>query len=155
METPEQSAPNSSGPEKRKRGQPAFKPTQEQRNLVKYLAAAGVSQERICQCLRDKKGNPIEDDTLRKHFREELDTSADMITGLATSKVVHGINTNQAWAVCFWLKCRAGWREISAHQFVDEKGKDRPFLLSDADRLIAEADAADEFEGAATATSTS
>ena len=32
-------------------------------------------------------------------------------------------------------------RRATDHRFVDESGKDRPFLLSDADRLIAEADA--------------
>ena len=32
---------------------------------------------------------------------------------------------------------------VERHRFVDQNGKDRPFLLSDADRLVAEADAAD------------
>lgn len=32
---------------------------------------------------------------------------------------------------------------VDLHRFVDEKGKDRPFLLSDADRLVAESDAND------------
>lgn len=34
-------------------------------------------------------------------------------------------------------------RRATDMRFVDESGKDRPFLLSDADRLIAESDAAD------------
>ena len=33
-----------------------------------------------------------------------------------------------------------GWQEISAHRFVNEQGRDRPFLLGDADRLVDEAD---------------
>jgi len=45
--------------------------------------------------------------------------------------------------VCFLLKCRAGWHETTAQRFVDEKGKDRPFMLADADRLVSEADAED------------
>jgi hypothetical protein len=37
-----------------------------------------------------------------------------MVTGLAMSKVVTAINAGRPWAICFWLKCRAGWRERSA-----------------------------------------
>jgi hypothetical protein len=28
-------------------------------------------------------------------------------------------------AICFWLKCRAGFQETSAHRFVAKDGEDR------------------------------
>ena len=124
-------------------GRPTFEPTENDRNVVKNLSAAGLSHNRIKACIFASNGRPIDDKTLRKYFRTELDTTQDMVTAMATSKVVSAIKNEKAWAICFWLKCRAGFRETQAHQFVDQDGKDRPFLLSDADRLIADADAAD------------
>ncbi len=57
------------------------------------------------------------------------------------SGLVMGLKKGEGWAVRFTLKARGGWQEINAHRFVNEQGKDCPFVLSDADRLIAEADA--------------
>ena len=108
------------------------------RRTVAYMVAAGISQERIAACIGE---NGIESDTLRKHFRRELDTSQQTVTGLAMGSVVRGIKNGEAWATCFYLKCRAGFRETQAHQFVDNEGRDRPFMLADADRIIAAADA--------------
>jgi len=78
---------------------------------------------------------------LRKHFRRELDIIQNEVLALAMSGLVMGLKKGEGWAVCFTLKARGGWQEINAHRFVNEQGKDCPFVLSDADRLIAEADA--------------
>ena len=48
-----------------------FKPTEEERKLVEQMGAVGIPQESICLVVRDG----IDDKTLRKHFRRELDTS--------------------------------------------------------------------------------
>jgi hypothetical protein len=47
------------------------------------------------------------------------------VKALAMSKVVAAIKNGEAWAVCFFLKCKAGWRETQAlsHQMLDENGK--------------------------------
>lgn len=66
--------------------------------------------------------------------------SLNEVKALAMSGLVQGLKKGDAWAVCFTLKCRAGWQETSAHRFVNEQGRDRPFLLGDADRLVDEAD---------------
>jgi hypothetical protein len=85
----------------------------------------------------------ISEPTLRKHFRRELDVSLNEVRALAMGGLVQGLKKGEAWAVCFTLKARAGWQETTAQRFVDQSGRDRPFLLSDADRLVGEADAED------------
>jgi hypothetical protein len=87
---------------------PKYKPTPADRATVQNLAALGACHEDIARCLGD---HGIDDKTMRKHFREELDTSLIKVKALAMSKVVAGMNAGEAWAVCFFLKCRAGWRE--------------------------------------------
>jgi hypothetical protein len=57
---------------------------------------------------------------LRKHFRAELDLARDQITGLAMGKLALAIQAREAWAICFWLKCRAGWQERQALQVTGE-----------------------------------
>jgi hypothetical protein len=46
------------------------------------------------------------------------------VKALAMSKVLAAIKRGEAWAVCFFLKCKAGWRETQAlaHQMLDENG---------------------------------
>jgi len=53
----------------------------------------------------------ISEPTLRKHFRRELDKSLTEVKALAMSQVVAAMKRGEAWAVCFFLKCRAGWKE--------------------------------------------
>ena len=51
---------------KRRRGRPAFKPTRATRVTVERMLACGDSQNTIARALG------IDDDTLRKHFPEEI-----------------------------------------------------------------------------------
>lgn len=122
-------------------GRPPYEPTVQDRRTVMHLAAAGVTHDNIADCVGE---NGIAVGTLQKHFARELKVSRNIVTGLAMSKMIAGMKNGQAWAICFWLKCRGGFKETQAHQFVDQDGKDRPFMLADADRLIAAADEADE-----------
>ncbi|MGA2716982.1 MAG: hypothetical protein ABSG41_28175 [Bryobacteraceae bacterium] len=121
-------------------GRPAYEPTPADRATVKNLAAVGVPQAEIARCIGT---HGISEPTLRKHFRRELAVSMNEVLALAMSGLVMGLKRGDGWAVCFTLKARAGWQETTAQRFVDDKGRDRPFLLSDADRLVSEADAED------------
>ena len=122
------------------RGQPKYEPNPADRSTVKNLAAVGVPHIEIAKCIGS---HGISEPTLRKHFRRELDVSLNEVSALAMSGLVQGLKKGEAWAVCFTLKARAGWHETYAQRFVDESGRDRPFLLSDADRLVSEADEED------------
>ncbi len=89
---------------------PQYEPTPADRATVQNLAACGVSHVEIARCLGTEGIDPH---TLYKYFREELDTSLTKVKALAMSKVVMAMQAGEPWAVCFFLKCRAGWRERS------------------------------------------
>lgn len=97
-------------------GRPKYEPKAQDRATVKALAAGGVIQDRISQVLG------IDDKTLRKHFPQELVVGKTEITALAVSKIVTAIQGGEAWAICFWLKCREGWRETQAHEISGPNG---------------------------------
>src|ERR1039458_6327455 len=76
---------------------PKYKPTPADRATVQNLAALGAPHEDIARCLGE---HGIDDKTMRKYFREELDTSLIKVKALAMSKVVAGMNAGEAWAAC-------------------------------------------------------
>ena len=68
-------------PTGRPRGRPRFEPTDEQRKNVEVLVALGITERDICGIVRDKNGNPIALETLRKHFKRELESGATSLNG--------------------------------------------------------------------------
>jgi hypothetical protein len=95
----------------------AFVPTVEQRKVVRAMSAYGVPQIEICKVIG------ISDRTLRKAFREELDRAsieanakvAEVCFRMATSGKVPA-------ATFFWLKTRAGWREVNRQEITGGDG---------------------------------
>ena len=122
----------------------AFEPTDEQRKNVEEMARIGLTEENICLIVRDHKGKPVLENTLRKHFRRELDT-ADlgmrtrvgnfMISTIFGEKVPHGIvpitdERVRGRLLELYMKTRAGMSETL--RVGNEKGKDGkavPFQL--------------------------
>ena len=95
----------------------AFVATAEQRKTVRAMAAFGIPQMEIANVVG------ISDRTLRKAFREELDKAATEANAkvaevwfrMATSGTVPA-------ATFFWLKTRAGWREVTRHEHTGGDG---------------------------------
>ena len=106
-------------PEINKGGRPRFEPTVADRNIVKNLCAAGLREEAICLNVLNR-GKPIAPKTLRKYFAQELAISKNEVTAMCMSNIVKAINAGEAWACCFWMKCRAGWKERSALDDVEQ-----------------------------------
>ncbi len=85
---------------------PTFQVTEHLSKEVKMMASVGCRQEDIAKVL------DVTPKTLRKHFRQELDTGAieanaevmQTLYRMATS----GTNTSVS---IFWAKARCGWRE--------------------------------------------
>jgi hypothetical protein len=98
----------------------AYRPTEADRNTVKTMAACGVKHEDIARCLGHAG---IDDKTLRKHFRQELDTATARANSVIGSRLYAAAERGEPWAVCFWLKTRARWRETSIHEHTGPDGK--------------------------------
>src|SRR6516162_8208371 len=58
------------------RGRPAFQPTDEQRKNVEVMVGLGIPEDKICLLVRDRRDTPISRNSLRKHFKKELETGA-------------------------------------------------------------------------------
>lgn len=87
---------------------PRLEPTEEQRRRVKSLSAYGIKQEHIAQMMGIRSPK-----TLRKHFRVEL-TRGAIEADAQVGQTLYQMATSgkHPAATIFWLKTRAGWREI-------------------------------------------
>jgi len=85
---------------------PAFDPTEEQHRTVRAMSGFGIPQADIATLLE------IDDKTLRKHFRRELDRgSIEATTKVAQTLFQMATSGQNTAAAIFWMKARAGWRE--------------------------------------------
>ena len=84
---------------------PNLKVTDEMRKRVKSPVAVGVPHEDIARQIDVRSPK-----TLRKHFREELDTGVveanAAVAGALFKKAIGGDTP----AIKFWLMCQGGWR---------------------------------------------
>ena len=88
-------------------GRPPFEPTADERKLVEQMAAVGIPQESISLLVRDG----IDEKTLRKHFRRELDTGAPKANAKVGGTLFNKAMSGDTTAAIFWAKTRMGWRE--------------------------------------------
>jgi hypothetical protein len=93
---------------------PQFKPTEDQRRMVKSMAAMGIRHEQI-----GVKVGIRSPKTLRKHFRDELDLGATE----ANYKVAQTLFTMATSGECpaatiFWSKTRNRFRERDPEESV-------------------------------------
>lgn len=85
---------------------PKKKITEETHKLVKTLAGLGCTWEFIANEL----GYPVS--TLRVHCTEDFRLGGELAnTRMAKRLFEKGMGGDTA-AMCFWLKCRARWREV-------------------------------------------
>lgn len=83
-----------------------FVPTDEQRRQVKSFSAIGTKQSDTAQRLG------ITEKTLRKYFREELDSGElEANAKVAQTLFKMACSGENTAATIFWLKTRASWRE--------------------------------------------
>jgi predicted transcriptional regulator len=93
-------------PAKNKGGRPFYQPTDEVRGSVKAMSGYGMPHEEIAKAIG------ICPQTLRKHFRSELDCGH----AIASAKVLESLfkmatEGKQVAAAIWWTKARLGWKE--------------------------------------------
>ena len=81
---------------------------------VEIAAACGLPHAHIRQrILNPETGKPIDEKTLRRAFRAQLDSGADTANAAVAQNLFKQATGQGAQAVAaarFWLQCRAGWR---------------------------------------------
>ena len=86
----------------------AHKPDPFHRRQVEAMAAFGIPELNIARVVN------IDPKTLRKHYREELDTDQTKATAKVAESLFRKATTDGPQSVTvaiFWLKTRGGWHE--------------------------------------------
>lgn len=83
----------------------AHKPTEETIKQVTQYAAVGISHDDIARVVG------IDADTLKKHYRKELDTAATKANGAVGGALYNKCMSGDTVALIWWTKARMGWRE--------------------------------------------
>jgi hypothetical protein len=108
-------------------GRPEYEKSEESIKTVEALSIAGVPQKIISQILK------ISEPTLRKHFRNELDTSKARANAVISQALFKNAKNGNVAAQIFWLKTQAGWRETNHYELT---GKDGEKLFDEPKQLI-------------------
>ena len=108
-------------------GRPQYIKKDNDVKTVEALSVAGVTQKLIAQILK------ISEPTLRKHFREELDTSKARANAVISQALFKNAKDGNVAAQIFWLKTQAGWKEKNYHELT---GKDGDKLFDEPKQLI-------------------
>src|ERR1019366_1365625 len=97
-----------------------YTPSAEQRALVENASAFGLTQPQIAAQLK------MDEKTLRKHFREELDSGKFKIDMVAGGAIVAGMKSNDERvrldAAKYYTARRMGWKETTTQEMVGEGG---------------------------------
>lgn len=86
---------------------PEHEPTAATRQLVQLHATVGTQQSVIADIIG------IDDKTLRKHYREELDQAKAKANATIGGALFNKAKNGDTAAMIFWMKTQAGWRETT------------------------------------------
>ena len=107
-------------------------PSPASRQLVQLHATIGTQQNTIADILG------IDDKTLRKYYREELDHASAQANATIGGALFNKAKSGDTTAMIFWMKTRAGWRERHEIDHTSSDGSMTPRVL-DLSSLPAEA----------------
>jgi hypothetical protein len=143
-------SPDSAPSDQKKKSvlQKPFEPTVEQRSNVKTLASIGMRQEEIVLVvINPQTGRPIDEKTLREHFRQELAQGpviANAQVGQALLQKAIGDGHQSVAAAIWWTKCRMGWADRVSIELESKSGVLVPPAAMTPEQWIAMAAAANE-----------
>lgn len=103
-------------------GRTTFKPTDEHRDLVMQLAAFGLRHSDICLFIKDTKGKPISEPTMRKSFAVELDTGKLKANVKVAQTLYKKAIAGDTTSIIFWLKSQAGWKDTQRVELTGNGG---------------------------------
>lgn len=101
-------------------GRQAHKPTDQSRRQVETLSGYGVPQDQIAVL------TGCDPKTLRKWYAEELERGNAKATAAVAQTLYQratGTGKDALAAAIFWLKARAGWREVQRTEVTGADGE--------------------------------
>jgi predicted transcriptional regulator len=101
----------------------AHVPTDEMRETVSLHATVGTPQAVIADILG------IDDKTLRKHYRAELDLAGAKATAVVGGELYKKAKSGDTAAMIFWMKTRAGWSETNRLEHSSPDGSMTPTVI--------------------------
>lgn len=90
---------------------------------VRTLAAAGLTNEKIALALGISEATLYDRKRESKEFREAIKKGTAEGEAIVTSKLFEAARRGEAWAICFFLKCRCGWNEKSYLEVTGKNGE--------------------------------
>lgn len=99
-------------------GRKKYEPTEKDQRIVEAMAGCGLRQDAIARTLG------IDPKTLRKHFRGELDASADKANAQVGATLFKLATSGRCpAATIFWMKARLGWKDAPRFEPVGPHGE--------------------------------
>ena len=98
--------------------QKAHKPTDESRRMVESTSGLGLPHESIA-CLVG-----IDDKTLRKHYRNELDMGKAKANGQIAKTLFTKATSGDTTALIWWTKTQMRWAETVKQEITGADGQD-------------------------------
>ena len=110
-------------------GRPPYSPTQEDKEIMISMTFAGFTHERIAKAMK------LAENTLRKHFPDELQCGADRMLADVVRSLAAKARAGDTTA-CIWItKTRLNWREQP--QQVEMSGREgRPIEVAEKEALV-------------------
>ena len=100
-------------------GRPSYIPTEDDRKTVSLMCAVGIPHEGIALCIGD---DGIDDKTLRKYFKRELETAKIRANTKICGKLFNLANSGHFQAAKFWAQTQAHWTQINTHEITGVHG---------------------------------
>tara|TARA_R100000995_G_scaffold84894_2_gene65593 strand:- start:170 stop:580 length:411 start_codon:yes stop_codon:yes gene_type:complete len=100
------------------RGQPPYKPNDQQRQDVIYLASLGYKPTAIARMIINKRTNkPIDKKTLEKHYSYEIEVGKQRVDFEVGKTIIEAAKSGESLQASIWYsKARMGWSENIDHE---------------------------------------
>lgn len=88
---------------------------------VEKLAAQGLTKKEICDALGIAETTLYAWSRVNSQFSQSIKKGQAQALITVTDKLFDAVKDGQAWAICFYLKTRGGWRETAPETPPDER----------------------------------
>lgn len=104
-------------PKKKGPGRPEKEISDQQREQIRLLAGFGLKLEQIALVM------DISESTLHRRCQPDIDKGLQQGITQVTRSLFQSAISGNLGAQCFYLKCRAGWREVNTVELSGPGGK--------------------------------